>query len=162
MTGLPSLQLINGRWRGIMPFRQAKLDRKHLDSERRTGEPSLSSVWEYPEGYGKAKGSYKQAMRMALQEWMKAKFGSYSMPLTFEYKLYRKRNIVVTGTFPYIKHIPSYGRGKKGFILQMTVQFIDGIPYKGFGSRVWFAWDRIIGREKLLTLSSPKLELETT
>jgi len=145
-----------------MPFRQAKPDRKHLDLERRTGEPSLSSVWEYPEGYGKAKDSYTQAMRIALQRWMKAKLGSSSMPLTFEYKLYRKRNILVTGIFPFIKHIPSYGSGKKGFILQMTVQSIDGIPYKGFGSRVWFAWDRIIGKEKMLALPSPKMKLEAT
>ena len=54
--GLPSLQIANGYWRGVMPFRSStrKLSRNRLELERRTGEPSPSF---YPPGYGKARGS---------------------------------------------------------------------------------------------------------
>lgn len=141
----------NGRWRGIMPFRM----RKPLESERRTGEPSPTLTSWYPEGYGKARGSFTKKMRDALYAWMEANgFSYYSEPLTFEYRLYRHRNVTVTGLYPYIKHSPSYGRGKKGFILQLSVLSIDGVPCRFlFGRRAHFAWDRIIGRDKLLALT---------
>ena len=145
-----------------MPFRQSP-DRKLLDLQRRTGEPSPAirreEIWNYPEDYGKASGSFTQSMRMSLWEWMKEKYGSRLHPLTFEYRLHRKKVITVVGKLPYIKHIPDYGHGKKGFVLAINIMSIDGILYRGPGMQ-HFAWDRIIGKESFLALPSPIKQVE--
>ena len=160
--GLPQLQLINGRWRGLMPFRASnRKQRKPLDLERRTGEPSPSTpIWHYPEGYGKANGSYTEKMRLALREWMNYKYGTQLAPLVFEYKLSRHSIITIIGIMPYIKHAPSWGKGKRGLILELYIQSIDGIPTKMLlGNRVTLVWNRIIGKEKLFALPEPKKEV---
>jgi len=151
------LQVVNGRWRGIMPSRCLRADRELLEQYRRTGEPSLAaSILDSAEtrrrgGVGKAMNSFTEGMREALWYWMKEKYGSILTPIIFEYKLSRHRIITVIGSHPYLRHEPYYGRGKKGFILQLCINSIDGILCQG-PIRIWFAWDRIIGKEKMLYL----------
>lgn len=150
-----------------MPFRQNR-DRKLLKKKRRTGEPSpafddllvYSGLGEFGGGYGKARGSYTEKLRRSLWSWMEETYGNPMHPLTFEYRLYRRKRINVVGTYPFIKHEPAYGNGKKGFVLILTVESIDGIPYRGLGRRAYFAWDRIIGKEMFLALPEGKLSLE--
>ncbi|KKM96760.1 hypothetical protein LCGC14_1174970 [marine sediment metagenome] len=158
---------INGRWRGAMPFRRSQTYKECLDHQRRTGEPSpapahiqdwhaqliIHQEWD-KRGHGKARGSFTEALRLALRDWVKEKYGSIWNPITFQYKLSRKRIITVRGTAPWIRHNPIWGKGKKGFTLGLTVDSIDGLPYSGFGKYVDFAWDRIIGtmRDEMLAL----------
>jgi len=135
-----------------MPFRRSN----HLNSQRRTGEPSPASIilgYEgfYPPGYGKAEGSYTQQLRLALWKWMDATYGSRLPPLTFDYKLHRKQTITVTGEYPYIKHLPEYGNGKRGFVLEIRIISINGLAFTGL-RRQHFAWNRIIGKERFLAL----------
>lgn len=153
-----TLQILNDRWRGIMPFRRFHdTGLKHLISKRRTGEPSpVIFGFECNDGYGKSRGSYTEKMRKTLYAWMQQK--GYAT-LTFDYRLHRHKTITVVVQFPYIKHLPSYGRGKKGFVLQATVLSIDGVPYRYFTHRVLFAWDRIIAREQFLALTGRNNEL---
>jgi len=144
-----------------MPFRQAKAVRKLLENHRRTGEPSpviFSKVWLElnnlsNQGHGKAKGSFTEKLRKSLRDWQQQKGGTWASQLTFDYKLHRHKIIKVTGYYPYIAHLPAYGKGMKGFVLRLSNISIDGIMYKGAGA-VYFAWNRIIGREKLLALPS--------
>ncbi len=146
-----------------MPFRQSS-DRKLLEKQRRTGEPSpafddylvYSGLGEFSGGYGKAHGSFTEKLRLSLWTWLKENYGSSLHPLTFEYKLYRRKTIHVVGTYPWVKHLPTYGKGKKGFVLDITVESIDGLRYRGLGKRVYFAWDRIIGKERFLALTGGK------
>lgn len=142
-----------------MPFRTLH-SRKLLTTQRRTGEPSPAIYqydW-YPDGHGKASGSYTEKMRQSLWAWMEAKYGSAVYPLTFEYKLYRKRTVTVVGTFPTIRHYPYYGKGKKGFILELSVRSIDGIPCRMMlPKRTQFAWDRVVGKDMFLALPAPSV-----
>ena len=147
-----------------MPFRTCKGEDstpkgnvKLLDPKRRTGEPSPSSYgWLYPEGYGKARGSYTEAMRQALWSWMEAHGYVALQPLTFDYKLYRHKTVTVVAGTPYIKHEPGCGRGKKGFVLIAMPLSIDGVRCRTFPQRMCFAWDRIVGRERFLGLPEGK------
>jgi len=59
-----------------MPFRSDTSRRKPLTHQRRTGEPSLAKIdYEslFPEGYGKAHGSYTEKVRNLLLKWVKNK-----------------------------------------------------------------------------------------
>lgn len=139
-----------------MPFRRTESGRNHLDSQRRTGEPS-PSIWHYhPDGYWKTHGPHTEKLRLALWEWMKEKLGSIFVPLTFEYRLSRHQTVTLTGRGPYIKHLPSWGKGLRGLVLELNILSIDGIPFKGYGKRSHLAWNRILGRDKLLLLPEPK------
>jgi hypothetical protein len=132
--------------------------RELLEQYRRTGEPSLALQYlrlgwgENDTGWGKAKGSYTELLRSSFFEWLEEKNGGWAAPLTFEYRLSRKKYITVVGVYPYILHDPNYGSGKKGFVLRLQVISMDGLPYRGIGRFVWFAWDRIVGKEKMLAL----------
>ena len=80
-------------------------------------------------------------------------------PITFEYKLYRHKKILVVGQRPIIRHNPSYGRGRKGFVLELSVASIDGVPVRAFvGNPIKFAWDRIIAKENLPALPMPEYD----
>lgn len=105
-----------------MPFHNWNL----YESKRRTSEPSPASSF-YPDGWGKSAGSYTQAMREALYKWMNENLGSgYGVPLTFDYRLSRKRTVTVVAERPFIKHHPGYGR--RGFvIIFQKVLSIDGV-----------------------------------
>lgn len=141
-----------------MPFRNVGTDsRKLLDLQRRTGEPSPSFCdWKYPEGHGKAHGSFTEKMRLSLWEWMKQKYGSMPHPLTFDYKLSRHKTITVIGIFPRIIHNPSWGKANKGFVLEIRVTSIDGVPVKmTLGNRTRLSWNRIVGRDRFLALPQP-------
>jgi hypothetical protein len=131
-----------------------------LDLQRRTGEPSPSeSIWQYPEGYGKASGSYTEKMRLSLWDWIQDKYGTnwISATLTFDYKLYRHKIVTVVIRSPKIEHKPSYGNGKRGFILIGHVLSIDGVQLRTFPSKeITFAWNRIIGRNNFLALPESK------
>ncbi len=144
-----------------MPFRNRNL----LNYKKRTSEPFPAKIlrldkgppkWTYPDGYGKASGSYTEKMRLAFQEWMEKAHGSAFSPLIFQYKLSRHRTVTIVGSYPYIKHLPYYGNGKRGFVLSLRISSIDGSPFKGFGKRQQLAWNRIIGREKMLYLEEGK------
>jgi len=150
-------QIINGRWRGIMPFRK---NANLLTLQRRTGEPSPATIihgyeGSYPPGWGMAEGSYTEKMRQVLWSWMEAKYGSYLCPLSFDYKLHRKQTITVTGEYPNIKHLPEYGNGKRGFVLEIRIISINGLAFTGL-RRQHFAWNRIIGKERFLALPPRK------
>lgn len=146
-----------------MPFRSTslrELSRNRLNLKRRTGESSPSF---YPEGYGKSRGSATELFRMALRVWIKEKFGTLDSPISFQYKLYRHRIADIVGTNPYIKHIPSYGNGKRGFVMSMKVISIDGIPVKMWPRRdtAQFALNRIVSYKKIFLLQTPPREIES-
>ena len=149
-----------------MPFRQPQAVKELLDQQRRTGDPSLSTVEDrirfyyidifnaHPcsnsTGHGKACGSYTENMRIALNRWVEEKAGSWAGFITFSYRLSRKREITVIGRYPYLQHNPNYGSGKRGFVMWLRVDSIDGSPCKC--KRECFAWNRIVGGENLLML----------
>lgn len=135
-----------GRWRGIMPFRHEE----PFNSERRTGEPS-PAPW-YPPGYGKSEGSFTRQLQGALIAWMKTNYGTAYHSLTFEYRLYRHRIVAVVGYHPAILHLPSWGNGVRGFVLEVNVSGIDGVQWHGLGRRQRFAWNRIVGKDRILAL----------
>jgi len=148
------VQVVNGRWRGIMPFR---VHREPISSQGRTGEPSPATAYrEYldyyeREGNDKAEGSYTEKLREALREWMKVNLGSTLSPLTFEYRLSRHRIVLVTGNGPYISHDPRIGSGGRGFTLHLAkVLSMDGVPMdketRFFAQITGFALNRIVGR----------------
>lgn len=149
-----------------MPFRQAKPVRKLIESHKRTGEPFPVKLLDLldesaKKGHGKALGSYTESMREALWKWMELNIGSSIGPIMFEYRLSRKKVVTVIGTFPYIKHNPIYGRGKRGFALLLHTDSIDGVQYRGWDIRhTAYAWDRIIGKEKIYALPANLKEIE--
>lgn len=151
------LSVINGRWRGRMPFRHAdEHERNLLEQNRRTGEPSLADILQYcgarmEAGRGKARGSHTEKMRHSLWTWTNTRYGNCSTPLTFDYKLHRHKIITITGNLPYLRHLPCYGKGKRGFILEITILSIDGIPHIG-ARRVLLAWNRILSHERIFAL----------
>ena len=147
-----------------MPFRSKKHNAltRTLHSQQRTGEPFPPSSnrwgWNFPkpDGYGKAAGSYTYEMRKQLALWMEERLGSWTMPLTFEYKLSRHKKVIVTGSHPYIKHNPGIG-----FTLMLSHTSIDGLPTKfWFGNRVAFAWNRIVAKERFLSLSEGTKQIQ--
>ncbi len=131
-----------------MPFRHWDL----CNLQRRTGEPSPATPLERYQGYfkdvgwGKAKGSYTEAMRKAFDKWRDENLGSPYSPITFQYRLSRKKIITVNAQGIYIKHYPGYG--KRGFVLVVTsVLSIDGVPLGSGGSFInkEFLMSRIMG-----------------
>ena len=137
-----------------MPFRSKKNNAltKSLHSQQRTGEPfpSVFNSWDFPkpDGYGKAAGSYTYEMRKQLASWMEKNLGSWTSPLTFEYKLSRHKIVTITGSHPYIKHTPGIG-----FSLLLSSVSIDGTPTKFWPGRlVYFSWNRIQKRDQFLAL----------
>ena len=164
MTTNPNIQ--RGRWRGRMPFRQSLAVRDLLIQQRRTGEPSPSSNLQsffsvyrellamHRQGDGKADGSYTGKVRKALQDWVETNTGSWIGPLTFEYRISRKQTVLVTGTYPYIKHNPLWGAGQRGFVLELYAGSIDGAVPTGARIRS-FAFNRIVGQSALKALMSP-------
>jgi len=149
------LALVNERWRGIIPSRQNRSVRLLSEQRRRTGEPSLSAIIDSRTkqeiaGHGLSYGSYTEKMRSALLEWITDKFGSPYVPITFEYRLSRKKTIMVTAKVLFLYHDPNIGNGKRGFFIRVRVLSIDGILCdRVFGD---FAWNRLIGHEKILQL----------
>jgi len=149
-----------------MPFRSSLIVRKQLDQLRRTGEPSPAKVSEYldlidrekAKGFHMAEGSFTETMRKELWRWMKTNYGSSLHPLTFEYKLSRKKKVVIVGERPFIRHTPLYGKGVRGFLLVITILSVDGVPYVGM-RRTTLAWSRIIGKERFLSLPSSSMEV---
>jgi len=141
----------NGRWRGRMPFRMDHNARPETYVQQgRTGEPSPASrrrrVYNsdlHPAGYGRAEGSFTEKMRNALSEWMKVNYGNTMGPVTFQYRLSRKKVITVTGVYPVIRHWKGMGRGSKGFYLRLYTTSIDGVV-PSF-SRNAFALNKIVG-----------------
>ena len=139
-----------------MPFRLSKEYRNLLDQHKRTGEPfpAFYAVGEIRDkAHGKADGSFTKSMRSALEEWIKAQTGLPQGQIQFDYKLYRHKIVHVAGYNAYLRHDHLRGIGLKGFVLELTVLSIDGIPYMGLDRRgAGFAWNRIIGRDKILML----------
>jgi len=141
----------NGRWRGRMPFRMDHNSRPETyEQQGRTGEPSPASRRRrnfnpafHPAGYGRAEGSFTERMRDALDEWMKANYGNTMGPITFQYRLSRKKVITVTGMYPVIQHWKEMGRGSKGFRLRLYTTSIDGVV-PGSPRNV-FALNKIVG-----------------
>lgn len=123
--------LKNNRWRGIMPFRRTKERTETLSIRPRTGEPCPAPyyAWLYPPGYGKAKGSYTEKIRQELWKWMDEKNGGWANPVTFYYRLSRKKVIIVTGYYPFIRHTPG-----RGFELLISQPYIDGIKCRGLAT----------------------------
>lgn len=159
----------NGRWRGSMPFRRDKNTRPEtLEQQGRTGEPSPApsiqsqgrrDIWgePLPKGYGMAEGSFTEKLRLALIEWVKNKYGSIYAPITFQYRLSRKKIITVTGNHPFIVHYKDLGRGSKGFFLRVRIISIEGVPPAGFVKyQNLFACNRIIGHETMQLLALPE------
>lgn len=132
-------------------------DANHLDQRRRGSEPSPAIIIHgyegfHEPGYGMAEGSYTESMRKALWAWMEVKYGTMFHPLTFDYKLHRRQIISVIGSYPYIKHLPDFGRGKRGFLLELTIDSVNGVAFGGPFRRQYFAWNRIVGRDRFLAL----------
>lgn len=159
----------NGRWRGSMPFRRDQNTRPEtLRRQGRTGEPSPATIrqkfsfWgeRLPEGYGRAKGSFTENFRRALFEWMKGTCGNPYGPITFQYRLYRRKIITVTGISPQIFHYKKLGRGSKGFFIRLKILAIDGAPPAGFAKiQNFFALNKIVGQHpirQLLALTAPQ------
>ena len=157
----------NGRWRGNMPFRQDhNTQSETLQRQGRGGEPSPVSANQkfgpfgeiLPEGYGRAKGSFTEKLRRALFEWMKDMYGNTYGPVTFQYRLYRKKTIMVTDTFPCIFHYKNLGRGSKGFFLKVNILSIDGAPPGGIAKYYIFALNKIVGQHpiRILALTTPQ------
>jgi len=139
-----------------MPFRLSDEYRKLLEQQKRTGEPFPTytvSTTIREASHGKSYRSFTENMRNSLYSWMEKNTGSIHGEIQFDYKLSRHKVIHVIGERPYLKHDKLHGRGYRGFILELVVRSIDGIPCKTLvGRRTWFSWDRIRGREKLLLL----------
>lgn len=159
---LPQLRIQNNRVRGCMPFRRSRSERKLLHQDRRTGEPSPAlpiipishDEWfeKRDSGYGKASGSYTEKLRIALSDWMKKEYGTEFHDLTFTYKLYRHKIVMITGSHPYIRHDPNWGKGLRGFQLVIHIKSIDGVQYRGFQRPAVLAFDRIVARQKIFLL----------
>jgi hypothetical protein len=151
-----SIFIAGGKWRGVMPFRLSDEYRNLLKQHKRTGEPFpvYQAVGEIrDQAHGKAHRSFTEKMRNALYDWVEANTGFRHGQISFDYRLYRHKIIHVIGDWPLLRHDPLHGKGYAGFILEVRVGSIDGLPYKGLDRRsVSFAWNRIIGREKLLLL----------
>lgn len=147
----------NGRWRGRIPFRvRPELrDRDWREAYRRFSHHRMA-------GHGRAEGSYTEEIRKALVQWMKEKIGSGLEPVTFQYRLYRRKIVTVTVAYPTIFHHPEHGNGSKGFVLAARVLSVDGAPLTRLGRMLVreFAMNRIVGREsikELLSLPEPSL-----
>ncbi len=153
--------ILNGRWRGKMPYRRARVRPVTLQQQERGGESlPVSSVrfiignriagsygWPQPPGAGKARGSFTEKWRIALHAWMK---NQHTMTVTFKYRLYRHRVITVTCGYPYIYHDPNAGSGRKVFMLRANVLSIDGVR-PAYGKKV-FAVNRIVAGEAIKSL----------
>jgi hypothetical protein len=151
------MKMSKNRWQGRMPFRLCKEVRELLREKRRTGEPSPANnrlelyqfMMKLREGsHQKAEGTYTEKLRQGLWEWC-SRFGGI---ITFEYRLSRHRIITVSGRGPIVYHDWVRGRGSKGMMMDLGVISIDGLrPVIRVQT---FAWNRIIGRERFLALSS--------
>ena len=139
-----------------MPFRQPKAVKEALELRRRTGEPSPALTIDLTgyfqsDGYNKRSGSFTEKMHFALRHWIDKNYGSWLSPINFEYKLSRKKTVTVTGAILGLLHHPHRGAGQRGFVMNVAVDSIDGLPVQSPRMRV-FSWNRIIGREKILQL----------
>lgn len=146
----------NGRWRGRMPSRQSQTVRDLIEQQERTGEPFLAFIRAYStladQGRGKAHGSFTERVRDAFYEWKQA-HGGWLVPISFRYKLSRKRTVEVVGCGAYIRHNPLAGSGSKGFMLILSdVHSIDGVAPSRINRRCVFAWNRIIGQHEWLPM----------
>lgn len=95
-------------------------------------------------GKGRSEGSYTAAMRQALTDWCKENGIGYDDELTFEYRLFRRKRIMVAMKNPRIYHRRKYGNGSKGFVIEGDIISIDGMKpqFGSFGTH--FSFNRII------------------
>ena len=156
--------LQNKRWRGRMPFRtNRKIGAETFEHKGRTGEPSPAtfiqvwrSIWTFREaGNGKSRGSFTESLRKTLAVWLKENLGNFRGPVTFQYRLSRKKVILVTMAYPTIYHRKHYGEGSKGFVLAGRVLSVDGVPPDRWNLRADFALSRIIGQHPIRILALP-------
>lgn len=156
--------ITRGRWRGRMPFRQNKRTwPEPLEQQGRTGEPSpasyraLLALWAWfdtvrQQGDGMAEGSFTERARMALWAWMEKNGLNWYNPISFQYRLYRRRTISVTINHARIYHRRIRGDGSKGFVLEGRILSIDGAP-PAYGKNGEFALTRIIGSHPIRLLA---------
>ena len=149
-----------------MPFRLNRTTRPEpLEQQGRGGEPSLAIFVAqmdranklHEEGRGKAAGSFTEHLRREFVAWRKAKGWSWRTPLTFEYRLHRRRTVMVVLDMPHIRHNKLVGDGSKGFMLEGNILAIDGVQPEAYLRRYGFALTRIVGRfrQELLALAAP-------
>jgi len=146
------------RWRGRMPFRQnRKLWPGPLAHRGRTGEPSLANLLDYADeihrqGKGKAEGSFTEHVRSELRAWLTKNSLNWRSQISFQYRLYRHKVVIVTVSTPRIYHHRFRGNGSKGFTLEGRILSIDGrLP--AYGKVGEFALNRIIGQHPLRLLA---------
>lgn len=159
----------DNRWRGQMPFRLNRRYRPSSEPIKQQGrgrEPSLAYlqyvVKEYwpmldevrEQGHGKAVGSFTEKARMALFAWLEAQgLDFWHSPISFQYRMYRRKIVTVTLTRPMIFHRPLRGDGTKGFVLEGAVVSIDGqLPRRRY-MRAEFVLTRIIGQHPIRLLA---------
>lgn len=156
------------RWRGQIPFRlNRRLVTEPLEQQGRTGEPSPSNAHPYAkilrmwgwldhireQGHGQGPGSFTESVREAYKHWLKKNGLNHFSAITFEYRLHRRKRVMVTVSGCCIYHRRIRGDGSKGFTLEGLVQSIDGLPpaHKNFIGE--FALSRIIGHHPLRMLT---------
>lgn len=152
----------HGRWRGQMPFRLNRTSRPEpLEQQGRGGEPSRASLRYWLDwledmrrrAAGKAAGSFTEHARHELAAWMKQKgLDPWHSPVSFQYRLYRRRTVLVTITRPRIYHRRIRGDGSKGFVLEGLVQSIDGLSPACRNQFSEFALNRVIGQHPIRLL----------
>ena len=143
----------HGRWRGQMPFRcNRRLWTEPLAQQGRTGEPSLATILElanrfHEAGRGKSKGSFTEYLRHEFDSWRKDNGLTWDSPLTFEYRMYRHRTVMVVMRYHNIFHHRLTGDGSRGFVLTGEVLSIDGaIPDRWCRRSGAFCLTRIVGQ----------------
>jgi hypothetical protein len=131
-----------------MPFRLIKeLRPEPLEQQGRGREPSpaltMQNRWAYVleywkrqndfdvTGHGCSAGSYAVAMRQAFADWRKDKGIRYDDPITFEYRLSRRKIVTIAMINPRIMHKRKRGNGRKGFVLEGQILSIDGVRPTG-------------------------------
>lgn len=152
------------RWRGQMPFRlRTDLRTEPLKQEGRDGESSpaqrsnlyaqLLRIWdERDKGKGKHRGSFTSGINDALIQWLKENTLSTYGPVAFDYKFSRHKIVHIVLNLPRIRHHPTTGRGKAGFVLTGVILSIDGLPPSRLRSLGEFAITRIISHHIPLLL----------
>lgn len=151
----------DGRWRGRMPFRQNRklLWPEPIDHRGRTGEPSLANfinILDFAneirrQGHSKSEGSFTEHVRQELHDWLAKNGLNWHSQISFRYRLYRRKVVVVTITYPRIYHRKLRGNGSKGFTLEGRILSIDGMP-PAYGKVGEFALNRIVGHHPLRML----------
>lgn len=163
MNGENATELVMSekRWRGRMPFRMQRRGRPEpLEHQGRGGEPSLANfrrMLDYMRGYdessqGRAEGSFTEGVRKAFRAWRKEHGLGWHDSISFEYRLHRHRQVLVTLAYANVYHRRLRGDGSKGFVLTGEVLSIDGLQPDRRNKRGEFALTRIVGRHPVRAL----------